>query len=220
MIFSEKECIVLDKILKNEKLKKDYANIRNGIIIEKLSSNSLKIKSKFKKEFIHSVIEFYHTKGFLSPKQYDIAFSILFSDREKIRNDIFEKEKEFIQSCLKNSLIDKKEIEKEFKEAEEGNHRAFFIRREKGNGDYVYCYDTLVYNYRGREYEIEDIPAYKQPSFYWKDSHQQEQRRIDSIIEEEERNKNQEYDYKKTADFALDELWAYCEGKPSIYDEE
>lgn len=201
MIFSEKECIVLDKILKNEKLKKDYANIR----------------SKFKKEFIHSVIEFYHTKGFLSPKQYDIAFSILFSDREKIRNEIFEKEKEFIQSCLKNSLVDKKEIEKEFKEAEEGNHRAFFIRREKNND--VYCYDILVYNYRGMEYEIEDIPAYKQPFFYWKDSHHVEQSRIDSIIEEE-KNKNQEYDYKKTADFALDELWAYCEGKPNIYDEE
>ena len=101
--------------------------------------------------------------------------------------------------------------------------KATFVKRIKGGFNYATHKkdnDILVYHYRGREYLIEDIPFYQQEAFYWKNSHYAEQRRIDSIIEQEERNKNKEYDYKKTADFALDELWAYCEGKPSIYDEE
>lgn len=102
-------------------------------------------------------------------------------------------------------------------------YKAKFIKRIKGGFNYATHKkdnDILVYRCRGREYEIEDIPFYQQEAFYWKNSHHAEQSRIDSIIEEEERNKNQEYDYKKTADFALEQLCAYCEGESSIYDEE
>ena len=72
---------------------------------------------------------------------------------------------------------------------EQDMKKATFIKRIKSGYDWrgrKRGNDILVYSYRGHEYEIEDIPAYQQPAWYFRQQHNEEQRRIDNLIE----NKN------------------------------
>lgn len=62
--------------------------------------------------------------------------------------------------------------------------KAKFIKRIKGGYRYGKKQnDILVYSYRGREYDIEDIPAYKRPAWYFQNAHEEEQKIIDRIID-------------------------------------
>lgn len=84
--------------------------------------------------------------------------------------------------------------------------KAKFIKRLKGGYKYGKKEnDLLVYEYRGHEYMIEDIPPYKQEAWYFKNEHWAEQTRIDKIIESENRQNN---DKKEciSVDEAIDEL--------------
>lgn len=71
--------------------------------------------------------------------------------------------------------------------------KATFVKRLKAGYKYgrKQGNDILVYSYRGHEYEIEDIPAYQQPAWYFKQQHSEEQKRIDRLIEEEGKPKTQ-----------------------------
>ena len=64
--------------------------------------------------------------------------------------------------------------------------KAEFVKRLKAKKSfkrYQEQYDILVYRYRGIEYYIDDIPQYKQPAWYMKNAHREEQRRIDLLLD-------------------------------------
>lgn len=86
-------------------------------------------------------------------------------------------------------------------------YKAKFVKRLKGGYNYITKKkdnDILVYEYRGNEYNIEDIPPYKQEAWYFPNAHRWEQEQIDKAIENTEKNKNKLQDEKP---INLDEIW-------------
>lgn len=82
-------------------------------------------------------------------------------------------------------------------------YKAKFVKRLKGGYKYgKKLNDILVYTYRGYEYDIEDIPAWYQPAWYFQNAHNDEQRKIDRIIEEKNKSKEQ-----NTKPFDIDEIF-------------
>ena len=66
---------------------------------------------------------------------------------------------------------------------------------------------TGTYRYRGREYIVEFYPSYREPvGESVSEQHRREQARIDREIEEPE---SHEIVYERSADKALDALWAF-----------
>lgn len=95
--------------------------------------------------------------------------------------------------------------------------KATFVRKYYGSG-----YDShmvyLDYNYRGHEYTVYENLLHGNRPLAWQ--HRDEQSRIDRLIEREELEKNAEPKscrYEDTAQYALDQLYNFLEGKPSVY---
>lgn len=84
-------------------------------------------------------------------------------------------------------------------------YKARFIKRLKCGYNYITKRknnDILVYEYRGHKYNIEDIPLYQQEAWYFQNAHSYEQSRIDRLIEDEEKRKDD-----KTEHISFDEQW-------------
>lgn len=85
--------------------------------------------------------------------------------------------------------------------------KAKFIKRLKGGYKYGKKQnDILVYEYRGYEYDIEDIPKWEQPAWYYQNAHFDEQSRIDKIILEKNKKSN-----KETKEFDINEIFEMLE---------
>lgn len=118
--------IIYAKIWQDETLKREYHNIKNDVLIEKLTSlwdkKGSKMRNKFKKEFIPSVIEFYKSNKFMTKKQQEMAWNVLFNvgcfqtdseNTEEITTmkEIYDKEQDFIKNAMDNFKITREEIE-------------------------------------------------------------------------------------------------------------
>lgn len=96
--------------------------------------------------------------------------------------------------------------------------KATFVGKYYGRG-----YDAhmvyLVYSYRGHEYTVYENLAQGNRPLAWQ--HRDEQSRIDQLIEQEEKEKNAQLKpcrYEDTAQYALDQLYNFLDGKPSDFD--
>ena len=96
--------------------------------------------------------------------------------------------------------------------------KATFVRKYYGQG-----YDAhmvyLDYEYRGHEYTVCENRAKGNAPLSWQ--HRSEQARIDQLIEQEERDKNAKLEpcrYEDTAQYALDQLYNFFDGEPSVFD--
>lgn len=118
--------IIYAKIWQDEEIKKNYYNIKNDIVVEKLISlwdkKGSRMRSEFKKEFIPSVIEFYNSKNFLTKKQQEMSWKILFNvgsfqtgleseEEMKTLKEIHDKEHDYINKSMSSFKITREEIE-------------------------------------------------------------------------------------------------------------
>lgn len=118
--------IIYAKIWQDDEIKKNYHNIKNDVLVKKLTSlwteKGSKMRSEFKKKFIPSVIDFYNINKFLTKKQYEMSWKILFnvggfqteleSEEEiKTSKEIYNRERDFIKSAMSSFKVTREEIE-------------------------------------------------------------------------------------------------------------
>ena len=97
--------------------------------------------------------------------------------------------------------------------------KAKFVRKYYGQG-----YDAhmvyLDYEYRGHEYTVCENRAKGNAPLSWQ--HRSEQARIDQLIEQEERDKNEKQEpcrYEDTADYVFEQFSRFLDGEPSDFDQ-